>query len=415
MEMFSDMTPAPDTPVNPPAPDPSPASREVSSKAGEPRDDSLDREGVDPPPADESISPESDPCDLPDEGLTAEERLLDSIVSDLPGKIGQLENELQAVRDNLARTTADRDDLGARLDLAAVEFDRLNREIDASDVEIGKVRAALKAAQDALAAAEGAAAAALREREAAVGKLEEFSAASQREMDHLRTTLRQRDLEAESTTQRRWRFVPAGAIAIALLAAGGGYALGRAGQTPSSVAPDVSVALPAPPLPVVAAPVRAVPADRVRTAKVMVTPPAWPLIRDPRLTVRQEPAVLAICFNDPVFARAAEIQPAGRQDLRRLAALLKPHLAAYRVEVEGHTDSAPVASRVSYTSNHELGLIRARAAMEVLAKEGGLPLSSLSISSAGDTHPPFPGDSMEARRRCRTVVVKLHRVKPPAP
>jgi flagellar motor protein MotB len=415
MEMFSDMTPAPDTPVNPPAPDPSPASREVSSKAGEPRDEPLDLEDADYPPGEEAIPPESDLGDLPDEGLTAEERLLDSIVSDLPGKIRQMEDELQSVRDDLARTAADRDDLGARLDLAAVEFDRLNREIDASDVEIGKVRAALKAAQDALAAAEGAAAAALREREAAVGKLEEFSAASQREMDHLRTTLRQRDLEAESTTQRRWRFVPAGAIAIALLAAGGGYALGRAGQTPSSVAPDVSVALPAPPLPVVAAPVRAVPADRVRTAKVMVTPPAWPLIRDPRLTVRQEPAVLAICFNDPVFARAAEIQPAGRQDLRRLAALLKPHLAAYRVEVEGHTDSAPVASRVSYTSNHELGLIRARAAMEVLAKEGGLPLSSLSISSAGDTHPPFPGDSMEARRRCRTVVVKLHRVKPPAP
>jgi len=74
-----------------------------------------------------------------------------------------------------------------------------------------------------------------------------------------------------------------------------------------------------------------------------------------------------------------------------------------------------VASRTTYASNHELGLVRARAAMEVLAKEGGLPLSSLSISSAGDTNPPFPGDSADARRRCRTVVIKLHHAKPIAP
>lgn len=478
MEMLSAMTPTSDIPDNPLVPDPSPSQRDIHAAAGGgAADDAFTDEfpgldDVDSLPADEAIPPESTVCDMPDESLTAEERLLDSIVGDprvvaspddvetsrwmpvdsaeaprtepevepfadavpAPTAAGarvmddsqersqRLDDEVRSVRDELARVTADRDDLATRLDLAAVEFDRLNQEIDASALERSKLSATLSAAQDALATAQDAlkevqdeATKALQARDAAVGELESSRNVGQREQDRVLESLRQMQADDRYATQRRLRLFVAGAAAVAVLGVVGGYALGRVTSSGLGAWKNPSVTLPVALPPAAAAPVCTVPTNLVRRTNATATSSAWPSIRDPRMTVTEELGTLVVRFNQAVFVRGAEIQPAGRQDLRRLAAHLKPYATAYRVEVEGHADRTPAASGGSYASSHELGLLRARAAMELLAKEGGLPSSSLSISSAGDTNPPFPGDSAEARRRCRTVVVKLHHAKPVAP
>ena len=111
---------------------------------------------------------------------------------------------------------------------------------------------------------------------------------------------------------------------------------------------------------------------------------------------------------DTVTAEFMSYGPQLGEDLRRLATLLKPYVTAYRIEVEGHTDAATAAGGQASASNRELGLTRARAALDVLVKAGGLPAAYFSVSSAGDTSPLSPGESIEARRRNRTVVIKLH-------
>ncbi len=464
MEMFSSMTPTSRIPDDRQDPDQSLRSGDGSDAVDEAERVEMSTDNPAAPespgslPGGEFAMPESDLVDLPDDDLTAEERLLDSIVSDPRAageadeaagacdeagsvepsvapppptgctvasdgsleEIRRLEDECRSIRETLARVTADRDDLSGRLDLAAVEFERLNQDIDTSESARGRLQGAWEAAQAALLETQTALsetqAQAVRAREdgdAARGRLEEIEAAGQREQDHWRATLREMQADLDRATQRHGRLVWAGAIAIALVAAGGGYGLGRSSHPLPVGGKNMAVAEPALSRPAVAAPVRAVPTNAVRLAGAKAMPPVWPMIRDACISVREEPEALVIRFNDPLFARAVEMAPASRQDLRRVAGLLKPYAAAYRVEVEGHADPSPVGSRVSYASNHELGLMRARAALEVLAKDGGLPLSALSISSAGDTNPPFPGDSPDARRRCRTVVLKLHRSKSP--
>lgn len=478
------MKPATDQPGPPGDEGQTATPSDVSSAAAEARaaeayaNEPLESEETTGVPDDSTPPDACDLGDLPDEGLTAEERLLDTIVSDSrpaaesdepaadPGapleapaavdgidpsgndrapqpvdddlmkKMGWLDEEVRSVRDELARVTADRDDLARRLDLAAIEFERMSQEMDAGDAMRGRLEASLEAAEGALTEARDRAAAtlkaaqdqavpalkeaqeqaakALQERDAAIARAEETRGSSQREQDHWRATVRQLQTAAERATRPRWLLVFAGAAAIAFLAAVGGYALGRASSAMAVESKVITEAAPMSPPLVVTPPVRAASTNVASLTRRGGAAPAWPVIRDPRMTVGEEPGALVIRFKNPVFARGAEILPAGRQDLRRLAAMLKPHTSTCRVEVEGHTDASPVAARVSYGSNHELGLIRARAAMEVLSKEGGLPEAVLSISSAGDTNPPFAGDSGDARR-CRTVVVKLHHAKPAVP
>ena len=320
--------------------------------------------------------------------------------------------ELEALRDELGRITADRDDLAQRLDLAAAEFDKLHASLE----DAGRDR---QAATTALAEAQAALGETRAQLEAALAKAELAQAARDRAEALAKETdqRRQRDaaafeeeraaLEAACTSGRKAgsRAVAAGVVG-AIVAALAGF---LAGHASSSRAVHEPAAIPEPRL--------SARAPTAATVRVVAPPaiPAWPSIQDSRLTVREEANTLVVLFNEPLFIRGAELSPAGRDDVRRLAALLKPTATRYRFEVEGHADPAAVSTAQSRAANHELGLARARAALEVLTREAGLPANAASISSAGDTHPPFPGTTPEARRRNRTAVVKLHPVKLDAP
>jgi flagellar motor protein MotB len=119
---------------------------------------------------------------------------------------------------------------------------------------------------------------------------------------------------------------------------------------------------------------------------------------------------LSIRFNYGVFARGTEMTGAACQDLRRIASTLTPSGKQLRIEVEGHTDAAPVSSGRPYAGNHELGLSRAKVVAEYLSKQCGLPADILKVTSAGEANPPFPNTTAESRKLNRTVVLKLTKV-----
>ena len=348
----------------------------------------------------------------------------DATICGLEARLREAQAELQSTRAEGRQVTADRDDLVQRLELAAVEFDRLHRELDEARQQAEAAQAALTSAQAAQAeahttaqaavqAAQEQADAARRERDAAVASAARPAAEERRvrvELAGLEETVRQIQAERVMEARHLRVRVGAGAAALALIAGALGYAVGRAGP--------LFQPAPLPELPYAASnatPGGAIASMRPLTATVVrvVQPPGpavpvWPSIRDARLTVREEPGALVILFNEPLFSRGIDLAPDARQDLRRLAALLKPYTTGYRIEVEGHADASRVTGGQAYASNRELGLTRARAAADVLAKEGGLPVASLSVSSTGDASPLVPGDTPEARRRNRTVVIKLH-------
>lgn len=416
---------------------------------------------ADPPASGEEVSA-ADVSDYqaPEPPPTAEERLLETIVSDPrnvpdldeaadaaplpedgrpeePGDVpvevanvpsegdGLLRAELEMVRADLRAVTADRDDVVHRLELAAVEFERLHEELDAARRERDEGRAGLSAVQAAQADSVAAVEKAREETNALRRQVDEVRASRAAEQAQLETRERKsrdalreaevalRDLRAEQTsaTRRRIVLIPAGAVLLVLLAGAGGYGLGRAVTSNPDALRVSGDKVPAvkPEAPFVPAVTASGSVARTPPTAVVVTP--WPAIRDDRITAREEADSLWLVFNEGPFTRAAELSPAGRQDLRRLAAALKPYTHTFRIEVEGHTDPSPVTGGRGYANNRELGLSRARAAQDVLIREGGLPASSLSLSSAGDTNPPFPGETPEARRRNRTVVIKLHAIR----
>ncbi len=338
-------------------------------------------------------------------------------------EIRRLQDELASVRAELQAVAADRDDLARRLDIAATEFDRLHGSLDEAKREGTEYQSALESARTALKEAQAAATEARAQAEAA---LKDADAARQAhaadgaqaeardrrlrdERDRMSAVLREAQEALAATARPRW-VMAAGVAAVAVAAGIVGVLLGHASSDRSNPAPVADIALPsADPAGVGVSTCPPVPAEP-RPGPPAVVAPAWPVIRDERITTREEPGGLVILFNEPVFGRGIELSAAGRQDLRRVAALLKPHAVAFRFEVEGHTDSSPVSGGRAYASNHELGLARARAALDVLTREG-LPPTCASLSSAADANPLFPGDTPEARRRNRTVVIKLHAAK----
>jgi len=387
-------------------------------------------EQEEPPSADEPMqqnepapsTPEWDLPSVPASRLSGDGAAGETL-RDLETQLQEFRAELQASRDESSKVTADRDDLAQRLELAAVEFDRLHQELDDARRNEGSAQNAATAAQATLAAARADAQAAqeqaetaVREREAALARLAQADANERRvrgESDALKGTLRQLQSAREESLRRLRTRAVAGASVLVILAGALGYTVGRAGSPARpSPRPAPLLAVPAT-VPVRSiAPLRQPTSTVVRALQPAGTATAWPAIHDPRLTVREEPNALVILFNEPLFLHGSDLTPVARQDLRRLAALLKPHAAAYRMEVEGHADASATAGGTAAAGMRELGLTRARAALVILTKEGGLPPASFSLSSSVDASPLLPGEASDARRRSRTVIIKLHGTKP---
>lgn len=201
--------------------------------------------------------------------------------------------------------------------------------------------------------------------------------------------------------------VAPGTVVIALLALAAAVLVGRLWGQHDSPSPDSTPSPAAPPA--AEEPVAPPAAPMAAAESVKPPPPSWPVLKGERFTAIQTDGALTVKFDYGVFTRGTVLSETARQDLKRIAEALKPSLGAFRLEVEGHTDSTPVTSSQSHGGNHELGLARARAAVDYLVRSCGLPAPALSSTSAGDARPPYPNTTQDGQRRNRTVILKITR------
>lgn len=120
-----------------------------------------------------------------------------------------------------------------------------------------------------------------------------------------------------------------------------------------------------------------------------------------------------IIASDPVFVFGkGELGAEGQERLLPLVRTLRELLArvpsqvAWRLRVEGHSDSRPLRSNRRFATNWELSAARAVSMLRYLAAQG-LPEARLLASGFADTRLRDPGDSAAAHRRNRRIELRL--------
>jgi len=111
------------------------------------------------------------------------------------------------------------------------------------------------------------------------------------------------------------------------------------------------------------------------------------------------------CGEAPEFKPgSAEISETADPMLRAIAERLagKPH----KIEVRGHTSSAPLPEGSEFTDKLTLSYERGRRVMQILESEGVLR-EQMRISAAGDNDPPPPSPDQTTRREDRVVIYVL--------
>jgi chemotaxis protein MotB len=109
----------------------------------------------------------------------------------------------------------------------------------------------------------------------------------------------------------------------------------------------------------------------------------------------------------------AELQPEGRAQVGRVAALLAdvageiPDEVDWVIRVDGHTDNVPLSGRGAYRNNWELSQARALSVVEYMIDALGFPPDRLAATGFGEYRPVNPADTPEARAENRRIELKL--------
>jgi chemotaxis protein MotB len=108
---------------------------------------------------------------------------------------------------------------------------------------------------------------------------------------------------------------------------------------------------------------------------------------------------------------SSDLNEEGTQQIAQLAKTLAeiakkiPADIDWVLQVEGHTDKAPIAT-ARFPSNWELSTARATSVVRVLAREG-IPPRNLAAAGFGEFQPLDPADTPEAFARNRRIELKL--------
>jgi chemotaxis protein MotB len=130
-----------------------------------------------------------------------------------------------------------------------------------------------------------------------------------------------------------------------------------------------------------------------------------PLVRQGKVRVTQSSRGISIEINASVLFAPGEasLTAESSRSLSAVAAVLKNDQHA--IEVEGHTDTIPIATAV-FPSNWELSAVRASSVVRLFI-ENGIAKQRLSAVGFGDTRPVGPNDTAPQRQRNRRVEVVI--------
>lgn len=116
--------------------------------------------------------------------------------------------------------------------------------------------------------------------------------------------------------------------------------------------------------------------------------------------------------SEVLFERgSAELEPAGRAQIVRVADTLKQVVAKipadvdWILQIDGHTDRVPIATP-QFPSNWELSQARAMSVLRLL-QDSGISANRLAAAGYAEYKPLDPGDSETAYRRNRRIELKL--------
>ncbi|MBE9608559.1 flagellar motor protein MotD [Chitinilyticum piscinae] len=167
-------------------------------------------------------------------------------------------------------------------------------------------------------------------------------------------------------------------------------------------APPKAVALPAPPVPNQAT------AEQARKMQEMaskVKSSLDTLIDQGKVKVTQSKRGIAVEISDSILfdTGRAELQAPSIDALTKLALLVKD--TDNLIQIEGHTDNAPINSP-QFPSNWELSGARAASVVRVFAAAGVAPQRMVAIGY-GEYRPMDSNDSPESRARNRRVTLNI--------
>jgi len=125
---------------------------------------------------------------------------------------------------------------------------------------------------------------------------------------------------------------------------------------------------------------------------------------------------LRVVLADRVLFDSAEVQVAkrGEEVLARLAEVLAG-TPDQEIQVSGHTDRAPVTSKLAgqYPTNWELSVARATSVVRFLAEKAKVPAQKLAASGCGEHQPIASNKTAVGRARNRRIEILLTPMRAP--
>jgi chemotaxis protein MotB len=133
------------------------------------------------------------------------------------------------------------------------------------------------------------------------------------------------------------------------------------------------------------------------------------------VTIEQSDGRIAVRLADQIlFAPGhAELSERGRAVIRRVSVSLA-RMQDRMIQVEGHTDSTPLAGEAlqRFPSNWELSTARATTVVRFLSEETGLPGERLIAAGFGEFRPVADNATAAGRRRNRRIELTLAAMRP---
>lgn len=145
--------------------------------------------------------------------------------------------------------------------------------------------------------------------------------------------------------------------------------------------------------------------ERLTTLARDLTSTLAPLVKEGKVRVTQNSRGVSVEINASVLFDSgdATLTPNSKEALLALAVLLRNDQHA--LQVEGHTDNAPIRSPL-FPSNWELSAVRASSVVRLFA-EAGVPAARMTVIGHGSNIPVAANDDAEGRARNRRVAVTI--------